>query len=192
MLIHFINTTSICGPVNHGMQLMEINNGRKEYDFLVIHFSLEHRYVKHFNRKIIAQMCSNLVKPCTSNKLVGHLVLHLFVMAHSFTLEKLFIVYELFKIFFKLHFVIIVMQELHDIPLFFSLHNICANVKCTSPSAVLFRSAVLNAGYRISSTHVNPLGLKTDAPWDVIWDIMRCWVHPFIPFAITFLTYCVC
>ncbi|XP_052150043.1 probable tRNA (guanine(26)-N(2))-dimethyltransferase 1 [Oryza glaberrima] len=71
-------------------------------------------------------------------------------------------------------------EELHDIPLFFSLHNICANVKCTSPSAVLFRSAVLNAGYRISSTHVNPLGLKTDAPWDVIWDIMRCWVknHP--------------
>ncbi|KAF0912082.1 hypothetical protein E2562_012981 [Oryza meyeriana var. granulata] len=71
-------------------------------------------------------------------------------------------------------------EELHDIPLFFNLHNISANVKCTSPSAVLFRSAVLNAGYRISSTHVNPLGLKTDAPWDVIWDIMRCWVknHP--------------
>ncbi|KAL5210442.1 hypothetical protein ABZP36_006065 [Zizania latifolia] len=71
-------------------------------------------------------------------------------------------------------------EELHDIPLFFSLHNICSTVKCTSPSAVMFRSAVLNAGYRISSTHVNPLGLKSDAPWDVIWDIMRCWVknHP--------------
>uniref|UniRef100_J3LTI1 tRNA (guanine(26)-N(2))-dimethyltransferase n=2 Tax=Oryza brachyantha TaxID=4533 RepID=J3LTI1_ORYBR len=71
-------------------------------------------------------------------------------------------------------------EELHDIPLYFSLHNICANVKCTSPSAVLFRSAVINAGYRISGTHANPLGLKTDAPWDVIWDIMRCWVknHP--------------
>ncbi|KAL5217140.1 hypothetical protein ABZP36_017824 [Zizania latifolia] len=71
-------------------------------------------------------------------------------------------------------------EELHDIPLFFSLHNISGTVKCTSPSAVMFRSAVLNAGYRISSTHVNPLGLKSDAPWDVIWDIMRCWVknHP--------------
>uniref|UniRef100_A0A0A9BPC9 tRNA (guanine(26)-N(2))-dimethyltransferase n=1 Tax=Arundo donax TaxID=35708 RepID=A0A0A9BPC9_ARUDO len=44
----------------------------------------------------------------------------------------------------------------------------------------MFRSAVLNAGYRISSTHVNPLGVKSDAPWDVIWGIMRCWVknHP--------------
>ncbi|VAH89302.1 unnamed protein product [Triticum turgidum subsp. durum] len=72
------------------------------------------------------------------------------------------------------------MQELHDIPLFFSLHNISGTVKCTSPSAVMFRSAVINAGYQISSSHCNPLGLKSDAPWDVIWDIMRCWVknHP--------------
>lgn len=71
-------------------------------------------------------------------------------------------------------------EELPDIPLFLSLHNLCATLKCTSPSAVVFRSAVINAGYRISGTHVNPLGLKSDAPMDVIWDIMRCWVktHP--------------
>ncbi|KGN52527.1 probable tRNA (guanine(26)-N(2))-dimethyltransferase 2 [Cucumis sativus] len=71
-------------------------------------------------------------------------------------------------------------EELMDVPLFLSLHNLCATLKCTSPSAVNFRSAVINAGYRISGTHVNPLGLKSDAPMDVIWDIMRCWVknHP--------------
>ncbi|CAH9109486.1 unnamed protein product [Cuscuta epithymum] len=71
-------------------------------------------------------------------------------------------------------------EELPDVPLFLSLHNLCSTLKCTSPSAVIFRSAVINAGYRISGTHVNPLGLKTDAPMDVIWDIMRCWVknHP--------------
>ncbi|KAK8961891.1 putative tRNA (guanine(26)-N(2))-dimethyltransferase 2 [Platanthera guangdongensis] len=71
-------------------------------------------------------------------------------------------------------------EELHDVPLFLSLHNLSATLKCTSPSAVIFRSAVINAGYRISGTHVNPLGLKTDAPMEVIWDIMRCWVkiHP--------------
>ncbi|XP_039139733.1 probable tRNA (guanine(26)-N(2))-dimethyltransferase 1 [Dioscorea cayenensis subsp. rotundata] len=71
-------------------------------------------------------------------------------------------------------------EELPDVPLFVSLHNLCATLKCTSPSAVIFRSAVINAGYRISSSHVNPLGLKTDAPMDAIWDIMRCWVknHP--------------
>ncbi|KAF9606003.1 hypothetical protein IFM89_021329 [Coptis chinensis] len=73
-----------------------------------------------------------------------------------------------------------VSEELPDVPLFLSLHNLCATLKCTSPSAVIFRSAVINAGYRISGTHVNPLGLKSDAPMNVIWDIMRCWVknHP--------------
>ncbi|KAF5725422.1 N2 N2-dimethylguanosine tRNA methyltransferase [Tripterygium wilfordii] len=73
-----------------------------------------------------------------------------------------------------------VSEELSDVPLFLSLHNLCATLKCTSPSAVIFRSAVINAGYRISGTHANPLGLKSDAPMDVIWDIMRCWVknHP--------------
>lgn len=71
-------------------------------------------------------------------------------------------------------------EELPDVPLFLSLHNLCSTLKCTSPSAVIFRSAVINAGYRISGSHVNPLGLKTDAPMHVIWDIMRCWVksHP--------------
>jgi tRNA (guanine26-N2/guanine27-N2)-dimethyltransferase len=78
---------------------------------------------------------------------------------------------------FKRHPYVLVMQELQDFPLFFSLHSISGTVKCTSPSAVMFRSAVINAGYQISSSHVNPLGLKSDAPWDVIWDIMRCWVN---------------
>ena len=51
-----------------------------------------------------------------------------------------------------------------------------ATLKCTPPSATLFRSAVVNAGYHISGSHANPLGLKTDAPMEVLWDIMRCWV----------------
>ncbi|CAN6448378.1 unnamed protein product [Victoria cruziana] len=73
-----------------------------------------------------------------------------------------------------------VSEELLDVPLYVSLHNLCATLKCTSPSAVMFRSAVINAGYRISGTHANPLGLKSDAPMGIIWDIMRCWVklHP--------------
>ena len=36
------------------------------------------------------------------------------------------------------------------------------------------------AGFRVSSTHANPLGVKTDAPFSAVWDIIRCWVqdHP--------------
>ena len=38
----------------------------------------------------------------------------------------------------------------------------------------------VSTGYRVSSTHANPLGTKTDAPFEVVWDIMRAWVkdHP--------------
>eukprot|EP00850_Spirogloea_muscicola_P011482 SM000071S21106 [mRNA] locus=s71:391555:399694:+ [translate_table: standard] len=73
-----------------------------------------------------------------------------------------------------------VSEELLDVPLYISLHALSSTLKCTPPSAAIFRSAVANAGYRISSSHANPLGLKTDAPMSIIWDIMRCWVksHP--------------
>ncbi|KAM0052717.1 putative tRNA (guanine(26)-N(2))-dimethyltransferase [Helianthus debilis subsp. tardiflorus] len=53
-------------------------------------------------------------------------------------------------------------EELPDVPLFVSLQSLCATLKCTSPSSVVFRSAVINAGYRISGTHVNLLGLSMD------------------------------
>nr|GEW49864.1 tRNA (guanine(26)-N(2))-dimethyltransferase [Tanacetum cinerariifolium] len=55
-------------------------------------------------------------------------------------------------------------EELRDVPLFPSLHNLYATLKCISPFVVIFRSIVINAGYRISGTHVHPLGLKSDAP----------------------------
>ncbi len=32
------------------------------------------------------------------------------------------------------------------------------------------------AGYRVSSTHAKALGVKTDAPPEVIWDVMRAWI----------------
>jgi len=68
------------------------------------------------------------------------------------------------------------MQELLEAPLFVSLHNLCAILKCTNPTMVMLQSAIRNAGYQVSGSYVDPLALKTDAPMSVIWDIMRCWV----------------
>lgn len=73
----------------------------------------------------------------------------------------------------KCHFLV---QELPKAPLFVSLHNLCATLKCINPTIATFQSAIRNAGYQISGSHVDPLALKTDAPMSVIWDIMRCWV----------------
>ncbi|KAK9907632.1 hypothetical protein WJX75_007284 [Coccomyxa subellipsoidea] len=71
-------------------------------------------------------------------------------------------------------------EELHDAPLYYNLHAVCKTLHVTPPSGDTVRSALINAGYRVSGTHANPLGLKTDAPPEVFWDVMRCWVaeHP--------------
>lgn len=54
---------------------------------------------------------------------------------------------------------------------------------CYSPSnaipdfTVLYRHHCYGcAGYRVSSTHAKALGVKTDAPPEVVWDVMRAWV----------------
>ncbi|KAI5080955.1 hypothetical protein GOP47_0004138 [Adiantum capillus-veneris] len=73
-----------------------------------------------------------------------------------------------------------VSEELPDVPLFVNLHALSATLKCIAPSNIMVFSALGNAGYRSSGSHVTPLALKTDAPMHVIWDILRCWVklHP--------------
>lgn len=44
-------------------------------------------------------------------------------------------------------------------------------------------SARAETGYRASGTHANPLGIKTDAPPSLLWDVLRVWVkdHPIKP-----------
>ncbi|XP_067666800.1 tRNA (guanine(26)-N(2))-dimethyltransferase-like isoform X1 [Haliotis asinina] len=71
-------------------------------------------------------------------------------------------------------------EELEDVPLYYTLDEVCNVLHCTAPSIVQFRSAVLNAGYRASLTHCAKNAHKTDAPGKVVWDIMRAWVkdHP--------------
>ena len=73
-----------------------------------------------------------------------------------------------------------VCEELPDAPLFMDLHQMSATVKSTAVRSADFRSALVNAGYRVSSSHCNPNGVKTDAPLALLWDVMRAWVelHP--------------
>ena len=37
-------------------------------------------------------------------------------------------------------------EELQDVPLYFSLHEVCKTVHCSPPRAEVFKSALLNAG----------------------------------------------
>lgn len=91
-----------------------------------------------------------------------------------------------------------VLEELVDVPLYYTLDRLAATLRVETPPMMTlrcnttlqkrpqlkpnldFRSAILNAGYRVSYTHMNRTSIKTDAPARVIWDIMRCWAktHP--------------
>lgn len=48
-------------------------------------------------------------------------------------------------------------------------------VRCETPPMMTFRSAIINAGYKVSISHANKTSIKTDAPNEVIWDIVRAW-----------------
>lgn len=71
-------------------------------------------------------------------------------------------------------------EELHDSPLYYTLDRLSGTLHTETMPMLAIRSAILNAGFRVSYSHMNKTGIKTDAPGKVIWDIMRCWIqgHP--------------
>ncbi|XP_043471373.1 probable tRNA (guanine(26)-N(2))-dimethyltransferase isoform X1 [Leptopilina heterotoma] len=71
--------------------------------------------------------------------------------------------------------VLSVVREELDSPLYYTLDRLMSIVRVDTPSMLLFRSALLNAGYKVSYSHANKISIKTDAPNDVIWDIVRAW-----------------
>lgn len=69
----------------------------------------------------------------------------------------------------------VIEEELSDCPLYYTVDHLCGVLHCSTPSLIQIRSAVLEAGYQASSSHACKTALKTDAPHNVVWDIMRCW-----------------
>jgi tRNA (guanine26-N2/guanine27-N2)-dimethyltransferase len=68
-----------------------------------------------------------------------------------------------------------VSEELHDVPLYYTLPGLCHVLSCGCPPQAQFKAALVNAGYRVSGYHKDPEAIKTDAPNHVVWDIMRAW-----------------
>lgn len=67
------------------------------------------------------------------------------------------------------------MHELHQIPLFCDLPSLSSVLHISTPPMLKFRSALTRLGYEVSNSHCNPNAIKTNASFEVIWDIMRCW-----------------
>ncbi|XP_014213045.1 probable tRNA (guanine(26)-N(2))-dimethyltransferase [Copidosoma floridanum] len=72
-----------------------------------------------------------------------------------------------------------VYEEL-EVPLYYQLDRLTSTIRVVVPPMVQFRSALLNAGYKVSYSHANKTSIKTDAPNHVLWDIIRAWEkeHP--------------
>ncbi|KAI8085240.1 N2,N2-dimethylguanosine tRNA methyltransferase [Thamnidium elegans] len=69
----------------------------------------------------------------------------------------------------------VIKEEIHT-PFYWTLARLCGTVHCNSIPVVDLFSAILNAGYKVSSSHCGKQSVKTDAPSHVMWDIMRAWV----------------
>eukprot|EP00026_Physarum_polycephalum_P005395 Phypoly_transcript_05429.p1 GENE.Phypoly_transcript_05429~~Phypoly_transcript_05429.p1 ORF type:complete len:649 (+),score=118.64 Phypoly_transcript_05429:147-1949(+) len=67
-------------------------------------------------------------------------------------------------------------EELEDQPLFLTMPQMCNVLHVSQPSMVAFRSALVAQGYKVSISHTEGTAVKTNAPMDVLWDIMRSWV----------------
>lgn len=69
----------------------------------------------------------------------------------------------------------VVAEELEDCPFYYTQDRLFSMIKVGSGKMTTFRSALLNAGYHVSLSHACKVALKTDAPNDFIWDMMRAW-----------------
>jgi len=69
------------------------------------------------------------------------------------------------------------LEELNDVPLYYHMQKDFGIVlKFSLMKQQILRSAIINAGYRVSSSHATTDIIKTDAPLGVIWDILRAYV----------------
>ncbi|KAJ2898300.1 hypothetical protein MKZ38_004025 [Zalerion maritima] len=66
-------------------------------------------------------------------------------------------------------------------PLYFLLTALSRVLHCQTPHEDGFRGALIGLGYRVTRSHCKPGSLKTDAPWTVVWHVMREFVRQKAP-----------
>ncbi|XXG99025.1 hypothetical protein Hte_005359 [Hypoxylon texense] len=66
-------------------------------------------------------------------------------------------------------------------PFFFHPSSLAGSIHCISPDEDSFRGALRHLGYQVTRSHCKPGSIKTNAPWSVIWHIMREWVRQKAP-----------
>ncbi|KAH3765412.1 tRNA methyltransferase, Trm1, S-adenosyl-L-methionine-dependent methyltransferase [Pelomyxa schiedti] len=66
-------------------------------------------------------------------------------------------------------------EELPDIPLYWTVPSLCHVLRTSNPPRSGCKAFLEKLGYHTSQFHNDPDALKTDAPSEVVWDMMRRW-----------------
>lgn len=61
-------------------------------------------------------------------------------------------------------------------PFFIMLSSLSKVLHTVTPHENSIRGALRHLGYRVTRSHTKGGSIKTDAPWSIIWRIMRAWV----------------
>lgn len=80
---------------------------------------------------------------------------------------------EQFATFRRMQGMVHMCDEELPTPLFHCIDTISSKLCIKMPRARDIMSALANDGYKVSYTHTNQRGVKTDAPSQVVWDIFR-------------------
>ncbi|KAL6246250.1 RNA methyltransferase tRNA(m5U54)methyltransferase [Rhinocladiella similis] len=64
-------------------------------------------------------------------------------------------------------------QAIDAAPFFILPTNVAKVIHCATPSESMVRGAIISTGYRVTRSHCKPGSIKTNAPWSVLWEIMR-------------------
>jgi tRNA (guanine26-N2/guanine27-N2)-dimethyltransferase len=68
-----------------------------------------------------------------------------------------------------------------EYPFFFIPSVLAKVIHCVTPHENAIRGALRHAGYRVTRSHTKAGSIKTDAPWSVIWEVMREWARQKAP-----------
>ncbi|KAK3936281.1 S-adenosyl-L-methionine-dependent methyltransferase [Diplogelasinospora grovesii] len=66
-------------------------------------------------------------------------------------------------------------------PFYFHPAKLSGTLSCVTPPEDPIKGALKGLGYRVTRSHCKPGSIKTDAPWSVIWHVMREWVRQRAP-----------
>eukprot|EP00871_Galdieria_phlegrea_P003293 jgi/Galph1/3965/GphlegSOOS_G2625.1 len=73
-------------------------------------------------------------------------------------------------------FLTVLSNECADIPLYMDCNDFAKLLRISPPPLASLREAIRKKGYRVSTSHTSPTAVKTNAPLELVYDIMRIWV----------------